>query len=268
MLGKLIKYELKGTAHYFLPLFGALLIFSILIRLFSNMFDQGFSALSGLLIFVEVLLIIAVSVMVLVITIQRFYKNLLGNEGYLMFTLPVSTHHNILSKLLTATIWNIATMLVVTLAIIIMIWQSANLADALRYVWENISYYTDMYGLNLISIIITWAVVCLINIASNILLLYLAMAIGQLANEHKFLASFGAYIAMQFAIATIVAILGTIASFLPPSTLQGISEWIESLSTAASIQIVTLTTAIISIAVGAVYYFLTHWLLKRKLNLA
>ena len=37
MLGKLLKYEFKATGRVFLPMFGALLIISVINRLFSNL---------------------------------------------------------------------------------------------------------------------------------------------------------------------------------------------------------------------------------------
>ena len=49
-----------------------------------------------------VVLIISISAITLIIMVQRFYKNLLGDEGYLMFTLPVKTWQNVLNKLIFA----------------------------------------------------------------------------------------------------------------------------------------------------------------------
>ena len=41
----------------------------------------------------------------LIVVIQRFYKSLLGDEGYLMFTIPVKAWQNILNKLLVSMLW-------------------------------------------------------------------------------------------------------------------------------------------------------------------
>jgi hypothetical protein len=45
--------------------------------------------------------------MTLIVLIQRFYKNLLGDEGYLMFTLPVQSWSHILSKLAVSMLWTV-----------------------------------------------------------------------------------------------------------------------------------------------------------------
>jgi len=269
MLGKLLKYELQGTALYFLPLFAATLVFSILIRLCGSVFDYNWGWINGLLIFVEVLLIITLAVMTLVITIRRFYLNLLGNEGYLMFTLPVSTHHNILSKLLVAMLWTIAGMLVVALSIIIMA-GFGNIAADFSSAWRDISNFllTEL-NLSPFLLLCEFAIIGLIGVASNILFLYLAMAIGQLANEHKFLASIGAFLGLQVALSIISS---TIIANLSLAWINDASYWIETFKTPGGImqlvQIIMLASAIIGITTSVAYYFITHWLLKRRLNLS
>ena len=62
----------------------------------------------------------AVFIVTFFVIIQRFYKNLLGDEGYLMNTFPVTTITNITSKLSIATFWNIVSGFVAVFSIIIM----------------------------------------------------------------------------------------------------------------------------------------------------
>lgn len=267
MLGKLLKYELKGTAHYFLPLFAAMLVFSVLNRLLGSVFNTT-NWVIGILIFIEVVLITAIVVMTLVITIQRFYKNLLGNEGYLMFTLPVSTHHNILAKLLAGTLWNIATVLMVAVSIMVMNWQAGSLGEIFGSAWQSFSFFsiTEM-GVNPVLMLCEWTVVGLIAVAANILFLYLAMAIGQLFNEHKFLASVGAYLVLLVGQVIALTILVNILDSLPSVWFRGLANWLESLPPAAAVQFGMLFLTLCSVIVGAVYYFFTYRLLNRKLNL-
>ena len=65
----------------------------------------------------------AVIIVTFIIIIQRFYKNLLCDEGYLMNTLPISTWKNIASKLMVATIWNIVSVGVALVSILIMVYK-------------------------------------------------------------------------------------------------------------------------------------------------
>ena len=91
----------QRPAHSFLPVYLAILLFALINRVI-NPFDkvsdgvsvtvEGFSFINMMRmasIVVYFALIVATIAMTFVIIIQRFYKNLLGDEGYLMFTLPV-----------------------------------------------------------------------------------------------------------------------------------------------------------------------------------
>lgn len=52
-------------------------------------------------------LFMAAFVLTLIIQIQRFSKNLLGDEGYLMFTLPASVSQHITAKLVVAVLLDV-----------------------------------------------------------------------------------------------------------------------------------------------------------------
>ena len=103
---KLLKYEWKACARICLPLYGAMLLMSVVSALMTtesaqNIMDGIPTAILGMLYFA---LLIAVFVVTAVILIQRFYKNLLGDEGYLMFTLPVTVAQHIWSKVIIAVV--------------------------------------------------------------------------------------------------------------------------------------------------------------------
>ena len=113
MLGKLIKYEFKATSKFILMIFGLLLALSTMmsVSLAFNLDDiiAGISQefqVGGLILGVVAFLIIMLFVVLNVAAIcgmffyaiSRFKRNLLGDEGYLMHTLPVKTRDNILSK--------------------------------------------------------------------------------------------------------------------------------------------------------------------------
>ncbi len=102
MLGKLVKYELKACGRIFVPLYISILVVAAIIGMFSN---TQILQVPTILMFVLMALFIALVVMTVVLILQRFKKNLLEDEGYLMFTLPVSTKSLILSKYLTSLIY-------------------------------------------------------------------------------------------------------------------------------------------------------------------
>ena len=95
MLTKLLKYEFRATARVMLPLYLILLATA----LGANLSTRGMGDLGTLLVLAFALAILAVFIMSVVIMAQRFRQNLLGDEGYLMNTLPVQSWQLVLSKL-------------------------------------------------------------------------------------------------------------------------------------------------------------------------
>lgn len=98
MTGKLLKYELKATARVMLPLYLVMLLATLVMAV--NL-DSGkvnnfiLNTIINAAFFIAVFVCFVVGTLMI---LQRFYKNLLGSEGYLMFTLPVTTMQNILGK--------------------------------------------------------------------------------------------------------------------------------------------------------------------------
>lgn len=96
MLRKLLKHEFRATARIMLPLYLVLLVTAVGANIttqgLSNSSYQILRLLGALLAMAFGIAIIGVCVMSLVVMVQRFYKNLLGDEGYVMLTLPVNLH--------------------------------------------------------------------------------------------------------------------------------------------------------------------------------
>ena len=109
MLGKLLKQDFRATARLILPVYAAVpvlgLFTGLITRLCENQSNIWISILGSLVSFVFSLALIAAVVTTVVLMILRFYRNLMTDEGYLMFTLPVSTTELICSKLIVSVVW-------------------------------------------------------------------------------------------------------------------------------------------------------------------
>ena len=77
--------------------------------------------LGGLLAVVMVLAIIAACFLVFFIICAHFYRNLMTDEGYLTFTLPVKTSEILWSKLITAMLWTIISVVVIGLCVLMFV---------------------------------------------------------------------------------------------------------------------------------------------------
>ena len=260
MLAKLLKYELKATARWFMPLYAALVLFALISRflLYNDPFVKneatGFLQIVRILsMSVYVFLFVGIMVVTFVVIIQRFYKSLLGDEGYLMFTLPVQTWKHIMSKLLIAMLWNLSSAVVGLCSIMLLI-PAQDLADfgllftGINEYFGTIGYFTILF-------------LMLASLVFGIIEMYTAIALGHLFRKHKLLASFGMYIGLN-TISQMAFIL-IVPFFL--NTIGSLSEPLHI--TPGRLNTLILITGIIFAVLSAICYILTNIILKRKLNL-
>ena len=147
MLGKLMKYDLRSCLRKFGPLWIAALALSVLIGLsFRFIVDIKtgtlLTFLLGILPSMALFgLFVAMAVMALIFVIQRFYRGLLGDEGYLMFTLPVSAGAHIASKGLTALILEVVSALVALLSgfLLVAVFRPAGFAEGWIEFWRMLA---------------------------------------------------------------------------------------------------------------------------------
>ena len=133
----------------------------------------------------------AVFVATAVILVQRFYKSLLGGEGYLMFTLPVSVTQHIFSKAIIAVAMCFLSCLVAFLSILLL---SHGINPAAFSFFDLAAVPYVLEGL-------LWLVLCAF---AAVLFIYLCIALGHLAKKHRLLMAFVWY----FVLSTAVQIIG------------------------------------------------------------
>lgn len=257
MLGKLLKYEFKATGRIFLPMLGALLIVSMINRLFSSL---NFEVPSIIGTAISVILIIGIFALTLIITIQRFSKNLLGSEGYLMFTLPVKSDSLIWSKLIIATIWNIISMIVVVIAITIMAMTNISIIDIVEFISDTLRFL-GIRGGNIPLLGIETIVTIILSLFAFILMLYACLALSMLVNKRRGLCAFAVFV--------IFNIISQIIASLTASTgiLRSLYEFATGLSSPQIVHTALIITIIIELIDCAIFYILTRYMLTRKLNL-
>lgn len=242
MFWNLVRYEFKNVNKWYLALYGAVLALSALIGAQASSLksidtpDQQMI----MLVFLALVfggLIITLSISTLILIIRRFKGSVYDRQGYLTLTLPVSEHQIILSKLLGAFIWSLASSLVFILSIyIILVLTGANFLDifSLEYLFK---FYMDSFWLSVISFIL--------STVASILCIYLAISIGQLFNEYRTALAVLAYIVIQ-----------TILGFVGLNLRIDIDyNWM------ISFEIVK------DLILSAAFYLGTYYILKNKVNL-
>ena len=281
MLRKLLKYEFKATGRSIIPLYGALLILALVIRIFVvNNINSNFSLLSGninlnlgvlsglfnaLSIFLYGATMAATAVATILIIVYRFYKNLLGDEGYLMNTLPVSIHSNIVSKIITSIAWCCLSAVIAAISILIIASNNISFSNFISDIFNLLGSAFNAYGFNVPLILLEFVLSGISQIALNIILIYTSISLGHMLPKIKILGSFAAYLAISTAMTIIMTTAASICFRLTSFNL--IFERLLSNSPIICTHIFGTGFFLINMAWFVILYITTHYILKNKLNL-
>ena len=266
MLRKLIKYDFKSIFRSLLPLCGAFIIIGALTGLsfpreFTDDAPTGMLILWGTILFALIAMTIAVSVISLIIVITRFHKNLLGDEGYLTFTLPVDTKTQLASKCISGyvafLIAFISGIIAYGLFAVIAVTKTGyvELFDEIRKMLEELMnavatlpvHYTIVFILTAIS-----------GTFIMLLKIYFSIMLGHQFEDHKILMSFAAFIGITIA----ESLLKNMVSLV----IMGVGVAASAFGEMA--MGVLLFSLGINVGLIAIYLYGTYYLMSNRLNLA
>ena len=267
MLGKLMKYEFKASGRVLLPLYGAVIVTAILSGLAAKGVDYSFAdigifrLLAVVIMLVYCVLMVASCAVGFIIAIIRFKKNLFDSEGYLMHTLPVNAAAHIFSKLIVASVYEIVGVLVALLSMFLVAlpgisFSNLDFADMVFQLEQLFAMYGDaivLYGIE--ALILGFVGLLFAN-----LIVYAAISIGHSTNSHKVRNSFGAYIVLYIAVQIInsVGLVSTPLRLLVENAARG------GIYGASPFMIVLI---FVNLAYAAVFFLITRYFMKNKLNL-
>lgn len=273
MLGKLLKHEFRATARTMWPFYAALLITSlganVAVRVMeSKKYSDSvlLRIFSTLVIILFVVALAAVGIMTLVMMVQRFQKNLLTSEGYLMFTLPVSEHSLILSKTITAAVWFLATGAAQVLAMLIMSFRVSYVNKAWEDIRQLFSQITSYYAVNGAAFILEALAVAFLGCAVTCLMFYAAMALGYGFPTHKGLLSVVFFFVFLVAL-QILGTMGLFASFDGGLLGRGYVGTNTAVDVIRSVHLAMGVAAAAELVLGGIFYAVTALNLKHRLNL-
>ena len=286
MLKQLLKYEFKATKRLYFGLYLALALLSVVLGVTFRQehalaHSTSFQNLQVILMIVYVSVILAIAVLCFVNTIQRFYQNLLGREGYLMHTLPVTETQLILSKLLTSMVWVLCSGLVGVVCITVMVSIGVLDAEVLGTLsWDRWKQLWQMLYGELgpeFWVAMVWTILInLARLASLILCVYAACMIAHQFKKQTMAAGILAFIGMNIVENQIDKLLGTNDATLFVDVTYKLVDVSNGSEGAPVMHYMTaafgqgascLFCFVFTAAIAAVYFFLTRWLMKHKLNL-
>lgn len=266
MLGKLLKHEwrsfwkIPGFVNLFLVIYTLFGVIALHSRLFETDNDI-LQTLAGLAATFYLISIIVISFALVFYIAIRFFKNMYTDEGYLMHTLPVSQRAMITAKLIVSYIWIFITGTVIIGCILSLlstllsiIGADLSLGEIFREFMNLLSTHSDefkdLFGISYTHAGILLVLILFVSIAYGILMIYVAISLGQLFQKHKVLGSILSYIGIYVVIQVINGILAT-------------PMMISELSMTPLLYLALFE----SIVLCVLFFFLTEWIMRRKLNL-
>jgi len=273
MVKKLFKHELISYAKTMIPITAVLLGIGALTRFvwFFEVDKTVFDIIGGSSVIAFVIACIVSLVLTFIFVITRFYKNMFTNEGYLSFTLPVSVHQHILVKLTVG----VGAIVYCFLLIIISVCLATageltlELFKAFFYIVDD--FYRILVELTSSADAVFYAVetviLLIVSTFSGVLLYYACIAIGQLTKKNRVLAAVGVYFLYYFInqiISTVFIAVFSVISYT--AFMDEIILYIEN-NTSEFVHLVFCFSIILSALLGGLYYFLTSYIMSKKLNL-
>lgn len=283
MLRKNLYYDFLSTRRVFLPLWGGVVLLSIILRgLFQlvsvlsekgrddivvNMVSNGiFSTFFGL--FVMACACLAVGCFIILIV--RFQKNFYGDGGYLTNILPVKHSSLVFSKVLSGYIWVIGTFFILSVAGLIITFDT----ELYKEVYDYSSFYTSgLYEsfaeLDGISIGWTLAVVFLRVLTAPLYTItfgYFCITLGHNIFGGK---PFFGFVLSALIVSTLRGIITSAAATfeLPTNLSFALIYGVERDITGTQLFMYAFIPFIIDLAFLALFWFVTVYLLSRKLEL-
>ena len=263
MFGKLLKYDFRSMWKQFAFIWPAALVLAVVNRFTLDGLDSSSSVgetTAGVAMLVYVAILMAMFIVAVIFTIQRFYKGLLGDEGYLMHTLPVKPWQLVASKLLCAVAATAVNVAVAILSMLLIIpWSKEDVQEVLQAFRYLFSHW-NIQATEMTVAVLEFALCTLVSLAVGYLHLYLAMALGHLFNKNRVAMSVVAFIALQ----VVVSILGNM--ILPPIN-ELISPLVHNFQGLEGFHAAMWFGIAIELAASAVYFAGTNYILHHRLNL-
>lgn len=266
MLTKLLKYEWKTTARILLPVGGGVLAFTIVTGLANAVLNsqqnlpQLIEFLQAALNLIDALALVFVGGACVFVNVQRFYK-LLGEQGYLMLSLPVPTWKHITAKLICSCAWSVA-------GVAYLILCAGILDNSLVNITVNLGDGVELFGPTGLVTAVMAILILLALLAGTYLEFYLACAIGGQFGQQRLLASIIAYFVLGF-VEQIISVVWVVMAALAAVRINAAS-WLQVFYNVDSFWATVYLLAIVLVVlvlVDAVKWAVTQWLMTRRLNL-
>lgn len=269
MLGKMMKHEWNAVMKVLLPANLVLVAITIIGRIMvsARVFEADseiVAVLAGLSLVIYILCLMAVSLCATIFIAFRFYKSVYTDEGYLLHTLPVSTHEITLSKTLVGASWTLITSFVVMLSVFVLVTgclAPGSWGEIVRECSHLISVYV---GPRFTAWVVFFVFLMIVSCFYSVLWLFAGISFGQLLPKHKVLGAFIGFGIIYFAMQ-----IFSFISMFATGTMKKAYEMIDGSTDAviSYMESVYLQSFVLCAIFTVLFYFFTNYMMKKKLNL-
>lgn len=265
MLGKLMKYEWKATWKLLLSANLVTVAMTLLAGWMVHIMD--YSSGRGMMDFMAVMIILAyvgsmfaVYVGTSIYLIHRFYTSTYGDQGYLLHTLPVDTHHIIIAKTLVSGAWMLMNAALIYLSILFLF---ASSEDVFVSMMEGMVDALELLGAEKLSVftIVMTIVAYIFSLLAKVLKVGACISLGQLSSNHKLMLSFAWYVGIYLVERIIQGIYIGLQSVFHAKVSYSYTDYYFYYDSQWE------TTLIAGIVSCVVFYVLIWYMMNKKLNL-
>lgn len=252
MLGKLIKHELRAMLSKSALVAVIFLIVSVIIRIMTFFEDAMENSLSFMMsfAFITVIFIMGLAGLnfyALFSSVSRFQKNLFGDEGYLMHTLPVPSYYHIITKFIAGLVTWILANIVSLISITIAFLGVSEITGMVKMISEMLSFIAKYPFQCFMAFITSASAYCAL-----IFLCYLCTSITNFVPKGK----------------EAVNVLLIIGAIIVNNIIMAIiTEFISNSSISSEITATSLIYTVYFAIVAVVFFFITNRIISRNLNL-
>lgn len=280
MLRKVLKKDLQATSRYFLPLILGFFVTAILGKV---LFEVGivsstsndFIAMAALLFLsFYVLYLVAFYILTFVFLVIDFYKTMVGEQGYLTHTLPVSTSTLLNSKLLISIFWQLITGLLILLSLFLFAAGHMSSFVIQNSFTEFVTEFEGAVGISMKQYIGFMIGALVVSTVGSPLMFYVSIALGHLFGRQRVMGAILSYIGISSVeqIITTVVIFVMGYSFSNSSSIKLFNFSVVNVPSTPSVfgpMLLTLLwfAILFTVITSVIFYLLTHYIFKKKLNL-
>ena len=268
MVKKLFKHEFISYGRIMAIVYAIVLTVAAATRILLSFESDSvaFDIIGVMCVFVYVVSFITAIVFAFALHIIRFYRHLFTAEGYLTFTLPVTTNQHILVKAVTAVCVQLITWLVLAISFCIvmagepLVEMIQDMGKLFTDMYQHLGIHSILYGMELLILLVMSAF-------SGALLYYTYISIGQLFSKNRILAAVGAYFVHYIITQIFFTVFTIILSMnLSIEVLDAFSVW-ATLHPYATIHIALLGGLASFTIFSLIEFLIIKKIISKKLNL-